>query len=45
MLDPGDPGDDDPHGGGDIPLREAELLAGLGELMPERAVARTWVIT
>src|SRR5260370_18764723 len=34
VLDLGYPGDADAHGGGDLLLGQAELLAGLGELVP-----------
>ena len=34
MLDLGDPGDAHPERCGDVLLREAEMLAGLGELVP-----------
>ncbi len=36
MLDLGYPGDAHPHGGGDLLLAQAELLAGLSELVPAR---------
>ncbi len=34
VLDLGYPGDADPHGGGDLLLAQAQLLAGLGKLVP-----------
>ena len=36
MLDLGYPGDAHSHGGGDLLLAQAQLLAGLGELVPAR---------
>jgi len=36
VLDLGYPGDAHPHGGGDLFLAQAQLLAGLGELVPAR---------
>ncbi len=36
MLDLGYPGDAHSHGGGDLLLALAQLLAGLGELVPAR---------
>lgn len=37
MLDLGDPGDADAHGSGDLLLGQAQVLAGLGELVPAGA--------
>jgi len=36
VLDLGYAGDADAHGGGDLLLAQAQLLAGLGELVPAR---------
>jgi hypothetical protein len=36
VLDLRYPGNAHAHGGGDLPLAQAQLLAGLGELVPAR---------
>jgi hypothetical protein len=36
LLDLGYPGDTHAHGGGDLLLTQAQLLAGLGKLVPAR---------